>query len=355
MKTVFFMSNKPYTGRNVLALALGMNLKDRGLKVGYTKVLGKIPIKVGDTVVDEEALFIHKMLGCEEPVQICSPVVLTYELEYKMFEEDEVNLKDKVVQAVKTLEGSKDVLLMVGPDNIFEGYSLGIDSLKLVKELGCKVLVVQSWEGETSVDDILGIRELVKDAFIGTVINKVVPEEFLHIKEEVVPFLQAKGVEVYGVFKKDKLLEAVTIRRLVEVVGGGVICCEDKLDDYVENISVGAMDPDNALKYFLKVPNKVVITGVHRTDIQLMALETSTKCLILTGGLHPSELVVNLAKTKCVPIIVTVLDTFSVAEKIQNLMGKTIVKEEFKAKRAKEVLSKGFDIEKFLRVLNLKT
>ena len=353
MKKVFLISNRPYTGRNILALALGMNLKEKGYKVGYVKVLGKVPIKHEDVIVDEEALFIHKMLGCDEPVEWCSPVVLTYELEYKMFEEESLDLSSKVLEVVNNLEKHKDVVLMVGGDDIFEGHALGIDSLSLVKRLDASCVVVQNWEGETSTDDILGIRELLKDNFVGAVINKVNPEEYLHVKEKVVPYLQSKGIEVFGVFKRDKLLEAVTIRRLAEVVGGGVVCCEHKLDDYVENISVGAMDPDNALKYFLKVPNKVVITGVHRTDIQLMALETSTKCLILTGGLHPSELVVNLAKTKCVPIIVTLLDTFSVAEKIQSLMGKTIVKEEFKVERAKQVIGEKFNIEKFLRAIKL--
>ncbi|NPA39825.1 MAG: phosphotransacetylase family protein [Thermodesulfobacteria bacterium] len=352
MKPVFLISNKPYTGRNVLALAIGMNLKEKGLSVAYTKILGKVPVKHEDVIVDEEALFIHKMLECDEPVEWCSPVVLTYELEYRLFERDDVNLRGKVIEVIENLKSKKDVLLVVGGDNLFEGFAFGIDSLSLVKELDVKALVVQSWESQTSVDDILGIKALIGDKFVGAVLNKVPAEEYMHIKEEVVPYLQSKGIQVFGVFKKDKLLEAVTIRRLVEVVGGAIVCCEHKLDDYVENISVGAMDPDNALKYFLKIPNKVVITGVHRTDIQLMALETSTKCLILTGGLHPSELVVNLAKAKCVPIIVTVLDTFSVAEKIQNLMGKTIIKEEFKVKRAKEVIGEKFEMEKFLKAIS---
>jgi BioD-like phosphotransacetylase family protein len=350
MKPVFLVSNKPFTGRNILALSLGLILQEKGYKVGYMKVIGKIPIKEGNQIVDEEALFIHKMLKSTDPVEWCSPLVLTYETQYKLFEGGGLNVEEKILEIVEK-QKEKDFLFIVGGDNVFEGYSLNIDSLNLIKKLNAKALVVQTWEGETSIDDILGIRDIVKENFIGAILNKIPPEQYFYIKETVIPYLNSQGITIFGAFKRDKLLEAVTVRTLLEVVNGGIVCCEEKLDEFVENISIGAMDPDNALKYFLRVPNKVVITGVHRTDIQIMALETSTKCLILTGGLHPNELVVNLAKTKCVPIIVTTLDTFSVVDKIQKLMGKGLFKEKGKVLRAKEIISKEFDLEKFLKNL----
>lgn len=48
----------------------------------------------------------------------------------------------------------------------------------------------------------------------------------------------------------------------------------------VEHLMIGAMDVDSALTYFRRKPNKAVITGGDRPDIQLAALETSTKCTI---------------------------------------------------------------------------
>jgi hypothetical protein len=111
------------------------------------------------------------------------------------------------------------------------------------------------------------------------------------------------------------------------------------------------MDPENAMRYFLRIPNKVVITGINRTDIQILALETSTKCLLLTGGLYPSEMVVNIAKTKGVPVVVTSLDTFSSVDRIQNLVGKAILKEKGKALRAKEMVAKELNLEKFLNLV----
>ncbi len=350
MKSIFLISNRPFTGKNSLALSLALILKEKGYKVGYMKVFGKVPMKHENKIVDEEAFFIHKMLELSDPVEWSSPFVFTYEAQYKLFEDEGFNLESKILEIFEK-QKDKDFLFVIGGDNIFEGYSLGIDSFRLVNKLGAKALIVQTWEGETSVDDILGIKDVLKENFIGTVLNKVPPEQFLYIKETVIPFLTSKGVEVLGAFKRDKLLEAITVRDLLEVVNGGIICCEDKLDELVENISIGAMDPDNAFKYFLRTPNKVVITGVYRTDIQVLALETSIKCLLLTGGLHPSEMVINLAKTKGVPIIVTTFDTFTTVDRIQKIFGKTILKEKGKVLRTKEMVAKGFALERFLKKL----
>jgi len=44
---------------------------------------------------------------------------------------------------------------------------------------------------------------------------------------------------------------------------------------------VGAMGQEQALNFLEVKANKAVITGGDRADVQLAALETSTKCLIL--------------------------------------------------------------------------
>lgn len=247
----------------------------------------------------------------------------------------------------------KDILFLIGGDTYFEGYSVGIDSLKLIKQINAKTIVIQSWEEETAVDDIFGLKDLIKENFLGTILNKVTPEQYLYLKETVVPYLTSKGIRVFGILPREKFLEAITVRRLLEIVNGEIICGEDKLDELVENFLVGAMDPGQAFSYFLKVQNKAVITGVHRTDIQILAMETSTKGLILTGGHHVNENIITVAISKGIPIIATTLDTFSAVERIQKIMGKTIIKEKDKAIKAKEIIARDFDLEGFLEALKI--
>ena len=86
---------------------------------------------------------------------------------------------------------------------------------------------------------------------------------------------------------------SVSVGELAEFLSGKILCCADKVDELVEHLMVGAMSVDSALTYFRRKPNKAVITGGDRPDIQLAALETSTKCLILTGNLQPSPIILG--------------------------------------------------------------
>lgn len=348
MIPIFIISNRAFTGKNFFALGLSLTLQERGYKTGYIRPLGRIPLKKGEEIFDEEAVFIKELLGLEEPLSVISPFVFTYETQYRLLEGADLKVKEKVINSFAK-QSNKDFVIVVGPNNIFEGLTLGIDSISLSQQTNGKVIAIQHWDSELAMDDIFGIRQLSGEKFIGAVINKVPPEQFHHVKEKVVPFIEGKGIKVLGVFKKEKFLEAVTIRRLMEAINGGLVCCEDKLDEFVENFSIGAMDPESALSFFLRIPNKAVITGIHRTDIQIVAMETSTKCLILTGGMHVNETVIGIAKAKGIPIIVTGMDTFTAVDKMEKLIGKAVIREKDKAIKAKEIVSTTFDIEEFLR------
>lgn len=348
MIPIFIISNRAFTGKNFFALGLSLTLQERGYKTGYIRPLGRIPLKKGEEIFDEEAVFIKELLGLEEPLSVISPFVFTYETQYRLLEGADLKVKEKVINSFAK-QSNKDFVIVVGPNNIFEGLTLGIDSISLSQQTNGKVIAIQHWDSELAMDDIFGIRQLSGEKFIGAVINKVPPEQFHHVKEKVVPFIEGKGIKVLGVFKKEKFLEAVTVRRLMEAINGGLVCCEDKLDEFVENFSIGAMDPESALSFFLRIPNKAVITGIHRTDIQIVAMETSTKCLILTGGMHVNETVIGIAKAKGIPIIVTGMDTFTAVDKMEKLIGKAVIREKDKAIKAKEIVSTTFDIEEFLR------
>ncbi len=350
MLPLFLVSNHPYTGKNFLTLGLALNLKERGYKIGYVHPVGKLPVKKDKAFFDEEALFIRELLELEDPLEVVSPFVYTYDVQYQLLEEKEMNVKEKVIKAINSLK-DRDFVFIVCGDTPFEGYLIDVHPMSLIKEIGGKVLAVQIWRGDTTLDDLFGLKEIFGEYFLGAVLNKVPLDYYLYVKENIVPFGALKGLKIFGVFKKEKELEAVTVKTILEIVNGGILCGEDKLEEFVENFSVGAMDPENALRYFLRTPNKAVITGVHRTDIQLLALETSTKCLILTGGLVANETVIAKAKEKGVAIIVTSLDTFTVVDRIENLMGKAMIREKTKAIKAKELVEKEFEIEEFLRRL----
>ena len=172
-----------------------------------------------------------------------------------------------------------------------------------------------------------------------------------HVRQTVKPFLEKKNVPVFGVIPRDKFLEAVTVADLNQSLNGKVLCCDQNLNELVENFLIGAMDVDSALNYFRRTPNKAVITGAHRSDIQLAALETSTKCIILTGGLQTNEVVLGKAQARGVPILSVPDDTFTAISKIEQCMGKTTIHDAKKMGRVKEIFDASFDMFGFLQKL----
>lgn len=350
MVPIFIASNTGYAGRTFLALGLALKLIEQGHSVGYIKPVGRTPVKKGAAVYDADALFIRETLGLTEPLDVISPFVQTFENQTLLFEGGLGDVKKRVLSAIKTLSG-KDFVIIAGAGDLFEGSTLGVDALTLLDEVQAYLLMVEPWRGESSVDSLFGASRLLGKRFCGGIINKVPANAVEYVNSAARPFLEQKSVRVFGVFPKDRALEAVSVRHLNDLLNGKVLCCEDRLDASVENFSIGAMDVDSALSYFRRTPNKAVITGAHRSDIQLAALETSTTCIILTGGLPTNDVVIGKAQSKGVPIISINDDTFTAIDRIEGGMGKTNIREKSKVPRVKELMDRSFDIGRFLKTM----
>ena len=117
----------------------------------------------------------------------------------------------------------------------------------------------------------------------------------------------------------------VSIGELAEYIQGEILNCPEQSGELVENLMVGAMCVDPAPLYFDIKPNKAVITRGDRADIQLGALETSTKCLILTGGIKPIPSVMQRAEETKVPIIMVEKETPATLADLETGLGRSIV------------------------------
>lgn len=349
MIPIFIASNRSFTGKTFLALGLAQKLIELGYRVGYIKPLGKTPVKKGREVFDADAMIVQEALGLSDPLSVISPFVLSYETQNLMFEGRLRDVKRRVMDAFAAHK-DKDYLLIGGAGDIFEGAVLNIDALTLIREMEASVIMVEAWRGDKSIDALVGPCKLLGERFIGGIVNKTPSNAFSYVRTTIKPFLEREGVPLLAVVKRDSVLESFTVKELSELLNGKVLCCEDRLNEPVENFSIGAMDVESALKHFRKIPNKAVITGANRSDIQLVAMETSTKCIILTGGLYPNDVVLGKAISNGVPMISVGLDTFTTVDRIEAIMGRTRIQEKSKIQRAKEIIEQEFNMERFFEV-----
>lgn len=349
---LYIASMRGFSGKSLITLGLGLLLKDRGYTVGYIKPYGTMPVKEGDRVLDADADFMRTALGITEPSEVISPFVPTFEVQNRLLKGKPSDMFESVSKAVKEIK-KKDLVIVGGAADLFEGSVFGINGLKVISHLKARTLVVEPWAGDHSIDTIIGSRELLGERFAGAVINKVPQAAHDYVTKSVVPFLEKKGIPVFATLHRDILLDSITVRQLNEILGGKVLCCEEGLDEFIENFSVGAMDVDSALRYFRRTQNKAVITGAHRSDIQLAALETSTRCIVLTGGLYSNDVIIGKAKAAGVPVLSVHDDTYTTVEKIEGVLGKIRIREQKKVLKTREIVGKEFDLKRFLKAIGL--
>jgi len=345
MKTLYVTSVERYSGKTAVILVLGKRFQDDGYKVGYLKPLSLQPWRIGGRMADEDAAFVKDVLGLvADPVEL-SPVVVTDELLHvHLTGQDGGDLMPKIKAASDKAAVGTDMLLLEGGGSLREGYVMGLPTPDVANALGTKVLVVVKYRGEIRLmDDTLAAYYRLGNTMAGIIINRVPADGADFVENLAKPFIENKGIPVFGILPEVRALAALTVDELNDILEATVLTKGLRMDGAVENLTIGAMTAEAALRRMRRVRNKAVITGGDRTDIQLAALETSTTCLILTGNLEPSPLIIKQANELGVPILLVRENTMETLEMIDRIFGKTRLGQSAKLEIFQELMEKNMD------------
>jgi len=354
MIPIFIASVSPFSGKNLICLGLGLKFKKDGYKVGYFKPVGFSPVVVEDILTDEDAVFLSKTLEVNEPLQSICPVVLTDDLLRRLTSGEDLHIKQKMMTAFHQASKEKDIMISRGLGRLSGGTSLHFSELDFIKESHAKVIFIDKFQSYIdTLDGFIYASKMLGNQLLGVVFNVVPSSKLNYTREILVPFLKKNGITTLGIIQKDPILSAVPIREIIASLNGKVLCCEDRVDELIEHFMIGAMNVESALSYFRKVSNKAVITGGDRSDIQLAALETPTKCLILTGELYPNASILGRAQEVGVPIVVVRADTANTLEVCENLSGYASLHDKSKIRRAAEVVEREIDFKTIYQQLGL--
>ena len=355
MVTLYITSTEKFSGKSALCIGLGRSYQRRGYAPGYLKPVSTSDRVLPERTTDEDASFAKLVLGLDEPPEVLAPVVLSpFAVEEILKAEGAVDYRQRLMAAYERAASGKDVLFLEGGGNLREGYLVGL-SAPLASELfGAREIVVVKYNSDTqAVDDALAAQSILDASLLGVVFNIVPRQRASFIEEMVKPFLATRGVPVLAVLPSERILSSVSVGELVDGLAGNLLCGEEYADELVEHLMVGAMNVEAALRYFRRKPNKAVITGGDRPDIQLAALETSTKCLILTGNLEPSPIILGRAEEIGVPVLLAREDTLSTVQKIETFFGKTRFHQSKKIECFEQLLTKHFDFSTLDEALGL--
>ena len=356
MANLYITSIEPVSGKTALCLGLAQRMQRDGYSVGYLKPVSSVAHRIQGKVIDEDAAFVRDVLGLREQPDELTAVALTPEFVDEILTgKVHINAEDMLHKAYQKVAEGRDIVILEGGGSLREGYIVDLGTPHVAHLLKAPELVILKYMSNVQVmDDALTAQKRLGDSMLGVVINAVPKMHMEFIQEVITKALAARGIRTFAVIPQDRLLLSISVAEIAAALSGQVLCCPDRMDELVEHLMVGAMSVDSALTYFRRKPNKAVITGGDRPDIQLAALETSTKCLVLTGNIQPSPIILGRAEEVGVPVILVNYDTLSTVEIIERFFGRTRFRQVQKLNRFVQMLDERFDFGELYRALGLK-
>ncbi len=354
MTMVYLGSVRAFAGKKVAALGLGRRLIADGYSLAFCKPYGVNPRKEGDAYTDGDAWMISEALGLGQTPADCCPVLRTQDLVTETLRGQGGDLMPKVAEHCRRLAAEREVLLMAGAGTLRSGAMVGLSGYNLVLELGAKAVIVEPYENEFSLDDLLSAAYRLGDNLAGVIINNLDQDLSAALDEQVVPFLENHGVPVLGRLPRDELLASVSVGELSEHLGAKAVCCLKQMDRLVKRFLIGAMQVGHAQRFFGHQHDFACIVGGDRPDMQTAALEGGAACLILTGNFYPNDLLLAKAEESEVPVLVVRQDTYSVARSLEVVRNRGSLRGPEKLRRAMALVAEGVDFAALYERLGLK-
>jgi uncharacterized protein len=339
-----------HSGKSAAVLGLGPQVLDRGIAFAYGKPLSLHLDATTQSDIDSDVQFIVAALGLT-PQQIV-PSLLT------------VNGTDIQAQlqsghratavSVSVFNTEHDLVMLEGPSTLAEGRLFGYSLVQQAERLEASVLLMASCQSLAVVDELLLAQMYLGDRLCGVILNDIPQKMAQSVVDCVIPFLEQHNISVFGQIPSHPLLRSISVREMVHQLKAEVLCCGDRLNLMVEQLSIGAMNVNSALRYFNRAHNMAVVTGGDRTDIQLAALESSTNCLILTGHFSPNPIVINRAEDLEVPVLSVDLDTLTTVEIVDKAFSEARFSETIKVECIQKLFKQHVDIDRLLNQLEIK-
>jgi len=306
-------------GKTAIAVGLARLAADRGRSVGYMKPKGtRLQSNVGKTL-DQDPMLAREVLGLDAEMHQMEPVVYspTFVEGAVRGTEDPSALRDRIREEYDSIAADCDHVFVEGGGRWTTGGVVDLTDADVAALLDARVVLVAEYGSPNDVDEVLAAADAFGDRLAGVVFNKVSDDAFESLDRDGIPFLESRGIHVFGAVPYETELAGVSVADLADELGAELLT-DAPTDAFVERFLVGAMGGDEALRHFRRTRDAAVITGGDRADVQAAALDASgVACLVLTGGHRPSGAVVGTAADAGKPMLAVNTDTATAIDRVE--------------------------------------
>lgn len=348
-----YITSVEAAGKTALCAGIGKTLLSQGKKVGFIT-----PVQLsedGDTNSSKDATFIKDALDLAESTDLLCPIRLSRKDLWQSLTDEVTNFTPRLKQAYAKIARDKDIVLMEGLSDLVVDKVATLACYTIAETLDAKVIIVLRYSPTLNPEQVTQIDKKLEQRLLGVVINFVPENRMETVRQNMATLFQQAGIKVLGLLPEERSLLGISVKELTEILNGEILTCPENTDELVENIMLGAMTPDSGLDYFSRMTNKAAIIRGERADMQLAALETSTRCLILTNNSKPQSSVISQAEDKAVPIISVKQDASGTIAGIEDALAKTSFHNPKKLRKIGDMLGHYFDFKALYSELGLET
>jgi len=263
-------------------------------------------------------------------------------------------LIEKIKNSYKRISKDKDIVIIEGTGHAGVGSIFDLNNAEVAGLLNAPVILISIGGIGKPADEVFLNLPLFKEKNVpikGVIINKVQEEKKDILKKYLNKFFTKINLKLLGLVPYVPYLTQPNLSQICETINGKIISGNNKMNEKIKNIIVGAMTPRHALDYFK--PDSLLITPGDREDIILAALSTSIqnliKGIVLTGGLYPHKTILDLVKKYDFPTIIASEGTYEVASKINELVVKLTENDVDKIEIAKKLVEENVNMEEILK------
>ncbi|MDB9235053.1 phosphotransacetylase family protein [Halorubrum ezzemoulense] len=334
-------------GKTAITVALARLAADQDSSVGYMKPKGtRLQSNVGKTL-DQDPMLAREVLGLDAEMHQMEPVVYspTFVEGAIRGTEDSEALRDRIREEYDDIAADHDQVFVEGGGSWTTGGVVDLTDVDVAELLDARVVLVAEYGSPNDLDEVLAAADAFGDRLAGVVFNKVSDDAFESLDQDGIPFLESKGVTVFGALPYEKELAGVTVGELADELGAELLT-DASTDAFVERFLVGAMGGDEALRYFRRARDAAVITGGDRADVQTAALDASgVACLVLTGGHRPSGAVLGKAADAGTPVLAVNTDTVTAIDRAEEVVRGGRTRDVRTVDRMAELLADNVDVD----------
>jgi BioD-like phosphotransacetylase family protein len=357
---VFIAATRQNDGKTTTSLGLIAALQQHFPRIGYIKPVGQRFVQIEEQKIDEDSVLMDAVYHLDCPLVDMSPIAVEpdFTRKYLMAANNEALVK-KIQKAFDRVSWEKDFVLCEGSGHAGVGSVFDLSNAQVAKILGAKVIIVSQGGIGKPIDEVALNQALFEKEgveIIGVILNKVLGDKVEYVADFARRGLKRKGLDLLGVLPYEQTLCNPSVDLIREELRAELLNSPPTLHELVDDVIVGAMSAQNAMKFFL--PGVLLITPGDREDIVLAActaIDAQSKekmaGIVLTGGLRPSPSVLKVIQAMPIPVLLAKADSYQVASKVHNLTVKTRPSDAEKISLIRDIVAKNVNLKKILQAL----